>query len=424
MSYEDLNDIESEKIVISCALAKKEALYTLLEYDENVFYFAPHRKIYRMLKELSEAGEDIDLRVLLAKVKESGDHGLVEVVAQLMPGYTINFQYVLRQLAAWQHKRELSDTSADLHKAVSTGKMDYKEFLDKIVEIQDSLNAGKQSEYCTMSELANQDLDELFREESYIPSGFKSLDDHLLGFFKGQLIVLAARPGRGKSTFALNIVENTGYETLFFSLEMKRVELYAKMLSSKAEVETRKIEGKCFDSAESFRISKAHTEIKNTIKMTLFDKGQNFSKIISSIHRFIEIKRPQLIIIDYLQQIKGAPGATQNEKMGNITGVLKNIAMQKDIPIILLSQLSRAVEKENRRPVLSDLRDSGSIEQDADVVIFLHEDQGVTEVIVAKARKGRQGKLLGFKFDKPYSRFLDHGGEVQSFSEATSFGGW
>lgn len=403
------HDIDAEKTVLACSLVKKENMLGLMENEKDIFYLEDHRRIFQIMRELYEAGQDIDLTVLAARINDTHDERLKEIIPSLINGYTINYNYLLNGLVLLMHKRRLIETAKDLFNAVMSGKVEYMDFLDKIVQIAADINKPSEKEYCTIADLSTADLDELFQTGSYVQTGFPSLDERIIGLFKGQLVIIAGRPGLGKSTFALNIADNTGLETLLFSLEMKRTEIYARILSKHALVEAWKIEGKKLERSEAFEVHKAHIDVKDKIKITLFDSGQNFARIVSNINKFVELKKPQLIIIDYLQLIKGAQGENQNIRIGNITGALKNLAMQLNVPIILLSQLSRDSEKERRRPTLSDLRDSGNIEQDADVVIFIHEEENINEIIVAKSRKGKKGKILSISFDKPYSRFVDSG---------------
>lgn len=252
----------------------------------------------------------------------------------------------------------------------------------------------------TIKEISEMSLDDIFSKTSYIKTNIEKLDEIIRGFFNTQLIVIAARPGKGKSSLALQIAENLKDNALYFSLEMNRRELYARILSRYSEVESWKIMAKKLNDDEMKRIMGVHAKISPETKIKVFDKISDVNLIINEIKKSARKGKLKSVFIDYLQLIKGAKGENQNLKIGYITGKLKNLSMELEIPIILLSQLSRGNEKESREPQLSDLRESGNIEQDADVVIFIHEG----EFIIAKNRNGKTGKF-SIDFEKQFFRF-------------------
>ena len=238
------------------------------------------------------------------------------------------------------------------------------------------------------------------------------------GFFNGQLIVIAARPGKGKSTLAWQFAQKINDGALFFSLEMGRDELYAKSISAVTDIEVDKIESKKMDSVEFAKLMKAHEGFTESMRLVLYDKPKSKSNIINTIRKEHKQRNIRVVFIDYLQLIAGGKGNNPNERIQNITMALKNLARELRIPIVLLSQLNREVEKSKRFPVLSDLRDSGAIEQDADLVLFLHEDDD-TYLIISKGRKVNTGKVTDgngtslIYFNKKYSRFEDRTEEEQ-----------
>ena len=250
-----------------------------------------------------------------------------------------------------------------------------------------------------------------------LSSGFESLDALTSGFRQGSLNVIAGRPSMGKSTLALNIANHlsSAKNVLFFSLEMSQVQLMLKIVSSETNLPMHKIERNQLSNNEEqiFYQKLAQAGDKS---MTIVDKGGLSVKDISSMARKMNTDRKlDIILIDYLQIMRYDKGREISE-LGNITRELKYLSKELQIPIILLSQLSRGVEsRENKRPYMSDLRSSGEIEQDADIVMFVYRDEyydkdtpdiGLAELIVAKNRMGQIG-FVKCEFHGDYSKFKD-----------------
>tara|TARA_R110000796_G_C14444976_1_gene422741 strand:- start:94 stop:936 length:843 start_codon:yes stop_codon:yes gene_type:complete len=260
-------------------------------------------------------------------------------------------------------------------------------------------------------------IDNVNEHGTGLSSGFESLDALTSGFRAGSLNVLAGRPSMGKSTLALNIANHlsTTKNVLFFSLEMSQVQLMMKMVSCDSNIPLTKVEKGSLNDDEqtNFYESLAKAGNKN---MNIIDKsGLSVKNIFSTAKKLNSDKKIDIILIDYLQIMKYDKGREVSE-LGNITRELKYLAKDLEIPIILLSQLSRGVEqRENKRPFMSDLRSSGEIEQDADMIMFVYRDdyyhddspdRGQAELIVAKNRMGQIG-FVKCDFDGSYSRFSD-----------------
>lgn len=397
------HDTQSEKDILSSALLNETALLKLMECDENIFYFIDNRKIFNAITELFNADEKVDMSSVRTFLNGSVKEDYL-ISLSLCP--TIHgIDYLISDLEKKSYQRELMSLSKDLYNSVISGDVCFKDFINRIIEINDKMNEPKQSECITVSELSEIDFDELYKSGNYLETGILGLDEKILGLFKGQLVVVAAPPGLGKSTLALQIACNIN-DSVYISLEMSREELYAKILSRYSEVNSQKIEGKKCDSSEVGRLLRAREEIKKEIRLTLFDSSISFFKLISRIKKICKSGNVKTIIIDYLQLVDGAPGANQEEKISKITRTLKLLAFSLKIPVVLLSQLTKDVLKEGRAPTLGDLRGSGAIGQDADVVIFLYDDKDNSHSIsIGKCRKGQTGKLRGIEFEKKYSRF-------------------
>ena len=293
----------------------------------------------------------------------------------------------------------------------------YQATIDQIQSLEGELS--DQSEHSMKSIVGKtiEYIDNVNEHGTGLSSGFESLDALTSGFRAGSLNVLAGRPSMGKSTLALNIANHlsTTKNVLFFSLEMSQVQLMMKMVSCDSNIPLTKVEKGSLNDGEqtSFYESLAKAGNKN---MNIIDKsGLSVKNIFSTAKKLNSDKKIDIILIDYLQIMKYDKGREVSE-LGNITRELKYLAKDLEIPIILLSQLSRGVEqRENKRPFMSDLRSSGEIEQDADMIMFVYRDdyyhddspdRGQAELIVAKNRMGQIG-FVKCDFDGSYSRFSD-----------------
>ncbi len=293
----------------------------------------------------------------------------------------------------------------------------YQETVDTIHSLEsDLLNQADDSMKSIVSKTIDY-IEDVNQHGTGLSSGFMSLDALTNGFRPGSLNVLAGRPAMGKSTLALNIasfIANTK-NVVFYSLEMSQVQLTMKMVSSETEIPLSVVEkGELKpDQNEKFYTSLAKCGDKN---MTIIDKsGLTIENIFSMSKKLNSERKIDIILIDYLQIMKYNKGNEVSE-LGNITRELKHLARVLEIPIILLSQLSRGVEsRENKRPFMSDLRSSGEIEQDADTIMFVYRDdyyhddspdRGLAELIVAKNRMGQSG-FVKCNFEGKYSKFSD-----------------
>ena len=254
-----------------------------------------------------------------------------------------------------------------------------------------------------------------------ITTGFKTLDDVTAGLHNSDLIILAARPAMGKTAFALNIAQNAalkgGGHVLIFSLEMSKTQLSQRLLAMEAKIDSEKLKKGMIGQSEwndifeaSDRLSRADINIDDTPDMSVFE-------IKNKCRRMKAEKGLDLVIIDYLQLMHGESRTdNRQQEISELSRYLKLLAREMDCPVLVLSQLSRAPEmRPNHRPVLSDLRESGSIEQDADIVIFLYRDdyyneesekQGICEVNLAKHRNGPTG-TVELTWVARYTKFAD-----------------
>jgi len=293
----------------------------------------------------------------------------------------------------------------------------YQQTIDQIQSLEGEMS--DQSEHSMKSIVGKtiEYIDNVNEHGTGLSSGFESLDALTSGFRAGSLNVLAGRPSMGKSTLALNIANHLSNtkNVLFFSLEMSQVQLMMKMVSCDSNIPLTKVEKGSLNDDEQTNFYKSLAKAGNK-NMNIIDKsGLSVKNIYSTAKKLNSDKKLDIILIDYLQIMKYDKGREVSE-LGNITRELKYLAKDLEIPIILLSQLSRGVEqRENKRPFMSDLRSSGEIEQDADMIMFVYRDdyyhddspdRGQAELIVAKNRMGQIG-FVKCDFDGSYSRFSD-----------------
>jgi len=441
---------ESEVALLGSIMLRPEAFPEIMDIlPPEAFYVQKHRTIYLAMLELYKRQEPIDLLTLSSRLKESGDLDrvggasfLTEIVNSVPSSSNAEFyaeiiqkKHIMRRLIeAAEHIGNLGyDEEAELLSILDRAEK-------KIYEVTSKNLSGK---YVQMKDVINTAMDRLDRlhnskdELRGVPSGFKDLDFKLSGFQNSDLIILAARPSMGKTSLALDIARNAtirhNIPTMIFSLEMSTQQLVDRMLAAESRVDAWKLRtGKLSLDSE---FDKIRSSLDPLSKAPIFIDDQaanNILKMRSVVRRLKHEKNLGLVIVDYLQlmapvQTKGGDNMVQ--QITEISHSLKQLAKEFDIPVIALSQLSRAVESRGGRPRLSDLRDSGSIEQDADVVIFIHRDQNddgagkkqTAEILIEKHRNGPTGKIELF-FDQDKSSFLSiDKADYGDFNQAGSF---
>ena len=293
----------------------------------------------------------------------------------------------------------------------------YQETVEAIQRLENELMDRDENSMRNIVSKTIDYIDDVSVNGTGLSSGFESLDALTSGFRPGSLNVLAGRPSMGKSTLALNIATHlsNAKNVLFFSLEMSQVQLMLKIVSGETNIPLYKIERNELSDNEEEIFYKALAQAGNK-SMSIVDRGGLSVKDVSSIARKMNVERKiDMLVIDYLQLMRYDKGREISE-LGNITRELKYLSKELQIPVILLSQLSRGVEsRENKRPYMSDLRSSGEIEQDADIVMFIYRDDyynkdtpdtGLAELIVAKNRMGQIG-FVKCEFHGDYSKFKD-----------------
>ena len=432
---------EAERSVLGSMFLDPRAVFVAIEHlVPSDFYAQRHQHIYEAMCELCEVGKPVDTVTVVERLERKNqldEDGAVYVAslsssvpsAQSIAYYIdiVEQKSVLRALIAAGHTIIADATKSDEEVAEIVNragdllyKLAVKRRRDSLEHIKTALLAG----YTAISEAMNNE-----RGFLGIPTGFSLLDKMLSGFQKSQLIVVAGRPGMGKTSFALNIAQHVavkeGVAVAVFSLEMSREQLALRMMCSEALVDSQKtrVGGLTYDDFD--RLASAVSELGKAPIYIDDSPSITVMEMLAKARRLKKDKGLGLIVIDYLQLMSGKDRReNRQQEISAMTRSLKIMAKELDLPVMLLSQLSRASEKrDSKRPMLSDLRESGSIEQDADVVLFLHresyydkEADNVSQIIVAKQRSGPTGDInVGWRGDQ--TRFA----ELSAHSEGDTY---
>ncbi len=428
--------LPSEQAVLGSLMLRKEGMHEVEDVlTPDSFYAEKHKIIFNAMLELNRKNDPIDMLSLSTKLSEQknlerigGNQYLAEIV-NTVPSSTnvrhyaeiVQKKYVLRSLIeAADYVSELAFNEGDDH-------------MDEILDMAEKkvfsvVSSPKNQKFVNLRDAipeAYERMEKLHETRGMlrgIPSGFKDLDAMLSGFQNSDLIILAARPSMGKTTLALDIARMSATvhdkSILIFSLEMSSQQLVDRMLSAQSRVNAWNLRtGKLSDSKGEFALLRDAMDKLAKAKIYIDDQaGNSIVKMKALARRLKAEKGIDMIIVDYLQLMTTSKNYdSMVNQVTEISRSLKGLAKELDVPVIALSQLSRAVESRGGRPRLSDLRDSGSIEQDADVVMFIHsEDRGkddaekthIAEILVEKHRNGPTGKV-DLYFDMKTTTFLN-----------------
>jgi replicative DNA helicase len=422
-------DIDAEKALLGSIMIKSDAMHDIVDFifDES-FYAERHRKIFRVMMELYNKNDPIDLLSVSSRLKEKneldaiGGNPYLTELSEFVPSSTnakhygeiVYKKYVLRNIInAADYIAELGfNEQKDLHQLVD-------EVEKKVLEATDVGTGQKFVQIKTTLDEAWARLEKLHEsggeEMRGVKTGFTGIDNKLAGLQRSDLVILAARPSVGKTSLALDIARYSaikhGTRVGLFSLEMSSQQLVDRMLSSQSRVDSWKLRTGRLSSDEEFEaIQKAMSELSSA---PIFIDDNSSSTVLNMRSIARKMKKEHgidLIVIDYLQLIH--PTKNYDSMVNQVTEIsrgLKGLARELNVPVLALSQLSRAVEQRGGKPRLSDLRDSGSIEQDADVVMFIHredknsendEKTGVAEILIEKHRNGPTGRVELYFNDK------------------------
>ena len=430
---------EAEQSVLGAILVRPEAMDRIADVIvPEDFYREAHGRIYQAMLDLYGKGEPVDLVTVNALLKERGQlegvggpvflAGLSEQV-----GFATNAEYYANLVKDKAVLRRLLDCSQEIASGCLSPVENVAEFLDaaehKVFQVAEAkvrpgfspLSALVDNEIATLEAIWGRKDGSL----TGVTSGFKDLDNYTAGFQASDLIILAARPSMGKTALALNIAFNAAYKSkppvpvAFFSLEMSNEQLVRRLLSGEGRVDASQIRRAAFLTGDEWRKLQEAAGILLDCPIYIDDTpGATVLDIRAKSRRLKADGKLGLIVIDYLQLMQGRPELSSREQqISEISRSLKGLAKELKVPVIALSQLSREPEKrERKRPQLSDLRESGAIEQDADVVMFIYRDEvyrkdsadnkGIAEVIIGKQRNGPIGTVK-LHFEAKFTRFDD-----------------
>lgn len=431
--------VEAEQAVLGAVIIDPKCLNEIaVQMKTEYFYIPQHREIYSAMSAMYELSQTIDFVSLLEKLKsdgvydEAGGKAYLTQLVQTVPSAANVLTYVAI-IRERYYARALMTAAQDIIKDVNENEMDSGRLLDNAEQRIFEIRQGREISGLThiKSVIENETYDRLSKmadpetRADYIgiPCGIGELDKMITGLNKSDLIILGARPGMGKTSFALNIVRNvamnTGRTVCFFSLEMTRDQLAQRMLSSEAGIKSEKLRTGELDDDEWTRLAQAGDALSKA--NIYFDETSSIT-VPEMKAKLRRMKQVDLVVIDYLGLMKSAR-QTENrvQEVSEITRNLKIMAKDLKVPVIACAQLSRGTEAKGKshRPALSDLRESGSIEQDADIVLFLYReayydgeksddedrsDETRAECIVAKNRHGEIG-TVDLHWDGQFTRF-------------------
>lgn len=435
------SSIEAEKSVLGGIFLKPDIFGDIVEIlHPNDFYKNGHKLIYEAMRDIYNSGIGIDPIVVVNKLKKNekfdelvGEQLLFDIISDVPTAANIlEYAKIVKEKSTL---RRLGEVGTKIVELAYEGYEEVDTILDKaegmIFKISENVDS---KDLVSLKDVIAQEfvrLEKVYQNKGVatgISSGFSDFDQMTSGFHPSDLIILAARPAMGKTAFALNLALNAAMKSkkgvLLFSLEMSSSQLLQRLLSIEAGIGLQKIRNGFLDSDDWGKLGLASMKLSNS-EINIADlPNVNVLEIRAIARRLKAAGKLDMIIIDYLQLIKGnsTRGDNRQQEISEISRALKGIARELDIPIIALSQLSRATEQRaDRRPMLSDLRESGAIEQDADMVMFLYrddyyneesEDKGLTEVIIGKQRNGPVGTIK-LRFFHEYTRFENFTSRVE-----------
>jgi len=436
--------IEVEEAVLGALMLERDALTNVIEIlKPDSFYKDANKHVFEAILQLFNNSEPVDIKTVVHQLRKSG---VLEIVggAYYVSDLTskvnsaANIEYHARIIAEQSIKRELIRIAGEIQQESYEDTTDVFKLLDKAEQaLFDVSEAHIRKNYDKMSSLLHQAIEQIEKKKDQkdgltgIPSGFTALDRVTSGWQPSDLVIIAARPGMGKTAFVISALRNAavdfGKPVALFSLEMSSIQLVNRLISAEAELESEKI--KKGDLADYEWEQLLHKTSKLSEAPIFLDDtpGLSILELRAKSRRLVAQHGVSLIIIDYLQLMTGdtsksGGGGNREQEIASISRALKGIAKELNVPVIALSQLSRAVETRggDKRPQLSDLRESGSIEQDADMVMFLYRPEyygidqdengmplaGTGEVIIAKHRNGKLENVQ-LKFIGKFTKFED-----------------
>jgi len=414
-------NIEAEQSVLGSMLLDKEVIPVVTEILKSEdFYRADHKEIFEAVMDLFDSGEPIDLITVSEQLKI---RGTIDNIGGLE--YLTNIASAVPTTANVRHYAKIVEEKSILRKLIKASSEIVNMGYEASEELSFIVDKAEKSIFDVLQKRGTQGfapikdvlvdtfnkLEELYNNKGHItgiPTRFVDLDFKTSGLHNSDLILIAARPAMGKTAFALNIAQNaavySGVPVAIFSLEMSKEQLVSRILCSEAMVDSHKVKTGKLEDDDWKKIARALGPLSEAPIYIDDTPGISISEIRAKCRRLKLEKNLGLVVIDYLQLMQGrGKGESRQQEISDISRSLKILAKELNVPVITLSQLSRAAEQRaDHRPILSDLRESGAIEQDADIVMFLYRDdyynpetdkKNIAEVILAKHRSGSTGTV-------------------------------
>ena len=421
------NNLDAEKSVLGCAFLSKNSLTKICEdLYSDMFYSEQNQKIFEAIKRCYDNKVPIDITTVmdeLEKKKDLSAIGGLDYLSEVIDSVptAANLDYYIKIVKDKAVMRNLIETATDIVTDAYEEGDDITHLLDNVEKkILNVVKERQTSDFIHIRDaiaIAQENLEKLSQNKEEItgvPTGFYDLDRVTSGLHAGEMIIIAARPGMGKTAFALNIAtyaaQNTSKAVAIFNLEMPAEQLVNRMRSSVGQIDSSKIRTGNMSHDDWKRINEANSQLAETNIQIVDDAGITAAEIKAKCRNLANKEEGlALVIIDYLQLVTsgGKRPESRQQEVSDITRSLKTMAMELKVPVIALAQLSRNAEKrESNQPMLADLRESGSIEQDADMVLFINRSDYykakeqldasknvVADIIIAKHRKGSTGKF-------------------------------
>ena len=416
------NSLEAEQSVIGSMIMDQDAIVTAMEILlQEDFYHKQYGILFDAMIELYSSGQPVDLVTLQNKLKEKDvpqEVSSLEFVGELVRAVptSANVKYYCNIVKENSMKRKLIRVTEEIENECYAGKESLESVLDKTEhDIFALLSSRTGGDYVPIRQVVMNALEKIEKASQQdgnvtgIPTGFIDLDYRTAGLQPSDLVLIAARPSMGKTAFVLNIAQYVAFHenmcTAIFSLEMSKEQLVNRLFSLESRVDAQALRTGNLSDADWAKLVEGAGIIGDSELIIDDTPGISISEMRSKCRKYKLEHDLKLIIIDYLQLMSGSGRSTDSrqQEISDISRSLKALARELNVPVLALSQLSRAVEQRpDHRPMLSDLRESGAIEQDADVVIFINRDayynkdtelKGISEIIIAKQRNGPIGTV-------------------------------
>ena len=416
MNREVPHNIDAEQSLLGSMFLSKKALQKALELmNGEEFYLDNHSKIFQCIKDLDAKGTVVDITTVADELnnrnwlKQIGDIDYLTEIIESVPSASNIDEYIKIVEDKAILRRLIDEATAIVTESYNTSNSISEVIEEAEKKIFDVSKSLRSTEFKTIQDVlykTQSDLEKLAANKGNItgiPTGFYELDKLTAGFHPHELIIIAARPGMGKTAIALNMVTNFAINSkktvALFNMEMGAEQLATRMLSSVGQIEGSKLKTGNLEHSDWKRVNEAISRLSSTNIFIDDTAGQTVGEIRSKCRRLAASPSGlDIVVIDYLTLIQGSSknGANRQQEVADISRALKTMAMELDVPVIALSQLSRGIEKrEDKKPMLSDLRESGAIEQDADIVAFLHcsdeereKQNSMMEFVIRKHRNG------------------------------------